>query len=52
MNVFFFVDDNPVITMDARLGYKNKYDNNSDWTEIARSTEIRDLKCTISKVRQ
>ncbi|KAK2186108.1 hypothetical protein NP493_213g03006 [Ridgeia piscesae] len=42
-------DDNPVITMDARLGYKNKHDNHSDWTEIARSTEIRDLKCNLAK---
>jgi len=38
--------------MDARLGYKNKHDNHSDWTEIARSTEIRDLKCNLAKVSQ
>ena len=40
------------MTMDARLGYRDKSDPISNWTEIARSSEERLLKCKIQKVRQ
>ena len=35
--------------MDVRLGYKDKGDAN--WTELARSSEERELRCDIIKVR-
>lgn len=38
------------MTMDARLGYRDKGDPISNWTEIARSSEERSLKCEIQKV--
>ena len=46
----FIVEENPVMTMDARLGYRDKGDPISNWTEIARSSEERLLKCKVQKV--
>ena len=48
----FVVEENPVMTIDARLGYRDKSDPISNWTEIARSSEERLLKCKIQKVRE
>ena len=39
------------MTMDARLGYRDKGDPITNWTEIARSSEERVLKCNVQKVR-
>lgn len=35
------------LTLDARLGYKNK--DEEDWKELANSTEVRQLKCDVVK---
>lgn len=41
--------EHPVLTMDARLGYRNKGDEAGDWKEIARSTEERTMQCEVQK---
>ncbi len=43
-------EPNALMTMDVRLGYRNKGDPVANWTEIARSTEERTLKCVAKKV--
>lgn len=41
------VDPDAVMTLDARLGYRNKGDPDSKWTEYALSVEQRRLDCSI-----
>lgn len=41
--------DNAVMMMDVRIGYRNKYDADHDWKEIARSDETRHLDCSIDE---
>lgn len=43
------ISDDSVITLDARLAYRNKWDPPQNWTEIIRSTEERNIKCEIEK---
>ena len=35
------------IKIDARLGYRNKGDSENDWKEYARSSEVRNLDCSM-----
>ncbi|XP_074642923.1 protein wntless-like isoform X2 [Tubulanus polymorphus] len=44
--------DNPVMKMDIRLGYRNKWDPPDTWTELARSDETRALDCSIDEVHK
>ncbi|KAK4316507.1 hypothetical protein Pmani_012363 [Petrolisthes manimaculis] len=41
-------DPNALMTIEARLGYRNKGDPDDRWTEYATSTEERILDCSIS----
>lgn len=34
------------VTIEARLGYRNKDDPEDDWKEYASSTETRTMDCT------
>lgn len=40
-------DPNAVMTIDARLGYRNKKDPHHKWTEYAAAVEERTLDCSI-----
>lgn len=40
-----------VVTIDARLAYKNKGDADGDWKHYASSLEQRDLDCSGDNVR-
>lgn len=44
----FSSDPNAVMTIEGRLGYRNKGDPDDRWTEYASSTEERILDCSIS----
>uniref|UniRef100_A0A6A7G0D7 Protein wntless n=1 Tax=Hirondellea gigas TaxID=1518452 RepID=A0A6A7G0D7_9CRUS len=46
------VDHQTVLTLDARLGYRNKGDPINKWTSLARSVEERRLECSIEKEHQ
>lgn len=43
-----FLGEEPLLTMDARLGYRDIGQQN--WTEIVRATEERTLNCFAEKV--
>jgi hypothetical protein len=34
------------VTIEARLGYRNREDPEDEWKEYATSTEVRNLECT------
>ena len=38
------------VTVEARLGYRNKGDPEDQWKEYATSTEIRTMDCTPPEV--
>ena len=40
--------EHPIVTMDLRLGARDKYD--SSWKEIAKAREQREHKCTQVKM--
>jgi len=42
-------DERVVLTLFAKLGYRNKGDPEGEWNEYARSFESRNLDCTINK---
>ena len=46
------IKEDGVITLDARLAYRNKWDPPNNWTEIIRSTEERPFNCQVDKVRK
>ena len=39
------------VTIEARLGYRNKGDAPDDWKEYASSTEVRTMDCSPPEVR-
>lgn len=41
--------ENTEITFDLRLGYRNHDDPKHVWHELARSVEVRPLKCTLDR---
>ncbi|XP_035204476.1 protein wntless homolog [Stegodyphus dumicola] len=43
---------NPKLTFEVKLGYRNKWDPVDKWTLLANSTETRDLHCTIDNERK
>lgn len=46
-HLFLSPDPNAVMTVEARLGYRNKGDPDTKWTEYASSVEERTLDCYI-----
>lgn len=44
-NSQFVVEQNTVITIDARLAYRNRVDKDTDWKYLAGSLEHRELEC-------
>ncbi|GAB6031384.1 hypothetical protein CHUAL_009166 [Chamberlinius hualienensis] len=43
------IDGKPSLTLDARLGYRNKDDHEGDWNLLADSVEERELDCSIDE---
>ena len=46
--MFFYLEPETVIEMDARLGYKYREERN--FHELVRSTEKRQVDCKVNKV--
>lgn len=45
-----FIESRSIVTLDARLGYRNRGDEDSDWKYYASSVEERILDCSIDNV--
>ena len=43
------VEENAVITLDVRIGRRDKDDDVNDWKELAQSLEERQMTCTIEE---
>lgn len=41
-------EQDPVVTMDIKMGYRNKHESPDTWHLLANSTETRTLKCDIN----
>ncbi|XP_075219364.1 wnt ligand secretion mediator [Lycorma delicatula] len=46
------MDERTTMTLDARMGYRNKGDADGDWKYYASSVEQRTLDCTMEKKRE
>lgn len=44
------IETKTILTIDVRLGYRNKGDNENDWKYYAGSLERRDLECVTDNV--